>query len=88
MSKSNLFIKSLQKVLNADKISSNAYDYLDNWIINRECCIVDNGDVTSCQCIANIDEDLDVRYELLEAVIKFNGYNTTNMKLYLQDIVL
>ena len=86
--KDNPYIKSSQKGLNADEIASNIHHHLNNCIINGECCNVDNGKVTSCRCIAYVDNNMEVRHKLLEAMIEFNNYNTTNMKLYLQGIVL
>ena len=55
--KDNSFIKSLQKGLNKDNIASYIHHHLDNCIINGECCNVDNGEVTSCWCIANMDRN-------------------------------
>lgn len=86
--KNNPFVKSLQKSLNEDEIASNIHKHLDDCIINGECCNVDNGKVTSCRCIADVDRNMEVRHKLLAAMIEFNNYNTTNMKLYLQGIVL
>ena len=86
--KDNSFIKSLQKGLNKDNIASNIHHHLYNCIINGECCNVDNGEVTSCRCVADVDRKMEVRNKLLAAMIEFNNYNTTNIKLYLQGIVL
>ena len=86
--KDNLFIKSLQKGLHTNNVASNIHHHLDDCIINGECCNVDNGKVTSCQCIADVDKNMEVRHKLLSAMIEFNNYSTTNMKLYLQGIVL
>ena len=80
--KDNPFIKSSQKSLNEDEISEKIHHHLDNCIINGECCNVDNGKVTSCRCVAEVDENMEVRHELLAAMVEFNRYNTTNMKLY------
>ena len=80
--KDNAFIKSLQKCLSADHIASNIHHHLDNCIISGECCNVDNGKVTSCWCIADINKNIEVHHKLLSAVIEFNSFSTTNMKLY------
>ena len=86
--KNNLFIKSLQKGLSADNVASNIHHHLDNCILSVECCNVDNGKVTSCRCIADNNKSMEVRHKLLSAMIDFNSYNTTNMKLYLHGIVV
>ena len=86
--KDNPFIKLLQKGLSADDVASHIHHHLDDCIINEECCNVDNGKMTSCRCIANIDKNMEVRHKLLSVMIEFNNSNTTNMKLYLQGIVL
>ena len=86
--KDNSFIKSLQRGLNKDNIASNIHNHLDDCNINGECCNVDNGKITSCQCVADVDRNMEVQHKLLAAMIKFNNYNTTDMKLYLKGIVL
>ena len=35
-----------------------------------------------------IEINMEVQHKLLAAMIEFNNYNTTNLKLYLQGIVL
>ena len=86
--KDNPFIKSIQKGLHADDVATNIHNHLDNCILHGECCNVDNGKVTSCRCIADVDRNMEVRHKFLSAMIEFNSYNTTNMKLYLQGIIL
>ena len=86
--KDNPFIKSLQKGLNKDDIALNIHHHLDDCIIHGECCNVDNCKITSCRCVADVDRKMEVRSKLLAAIIEFNNYNTTNMKLYLQGIIL
>ena len=86
--KDNPFIKSLQKGLNEDDIASNIHHYLNDCIIKGECYNVDNGKFTSCRCIANVDRNMEVWHKLYADMIEFNNYNTTNMKLYLQGIIL
>ena len=61
---------------------SSIYDHLEDYIINGECYNFNNGVDTSCQCITEVDNNLNMGQKLLEAIIQYTKYNITNIKLY------
>ena len=82
------FVRSKQKNMDEDMIWELMQSHLEYCVSIGECKNVDNGNVTSCDCVARINEDACVRNRCLESLVEFNGYDSKNQTLYLQGIAL
>ena len=66
--RTNPLLPSSQKHLDDDAIEDLIIQRLESCIRQEECNNIDNGRITSCDCVARIDDNTNVQDTIVEAM--------------------